>query len=210
MHVIVSLLALVLLLAPPARADTLSPQDKAAFAEVITGQIEAFRADDGPRAYAFAAPSIKRIFPDPELFMKMVRNGYMPVYRPQSFRFGDATFGASGRPTQRVSLVGPDGLSYEAIYTMERQPDGTWLINGDAGLAARRHPTMAGGGLARNDAASSCCHSGEGRNPAHVSHSERPTLDRGLRRGDGKKASKSEFAEHHSALRARRAEGGLP
>ena len=38
-------------------------------------------------------------------------------------------FSASGRPIQRVTIVGPDGLNYEAIYTMERQPDGTWQIN---------------------------------------------------------------------------------
>ena len=30
------------------------------------------------------------------------------------------------------SATGPDGQTYEAIYTMERQPDGTWQINGCA------------------------------------------------------------------------------
>ena len=27
-------------------------------------------------------------------------------------------------------MVGPDGLSYLAYYTMERQADGTWRISG--------------------------------------------------------------------------------
>ena len=27
-------------------------------------------------------------------------------------------------------ILGPDGQNYEAVYTMERQPDGTWRING--------------------------------------------------------------------------------
>ena len=93
---------------------------------VITGQIEAFRADDGARAYGYAAPMIKQIFPNPDVFMDMVRQGYQPVYRPQSFSFGEAGFSASGRPIQRVTVVGPDGITYEAIYTMERQPDGSW------------------------------------------------------------------------------------
>jgi Domain of unknown function (DUF4864) len=59
-----------------------------------------------------------------------VRKGYPQVYRPQSFRFGVAGPDAAGRPTQRVTIVGPDGQTYEAIYTMERQPDGAWQING--------------------------------------------------------------------------------
>jgi hypothetical protein len=75
---------------------------------------------------------IKQIFPNPDVFMNMVRQGYQPVYRPQSFKFGQAGLSASGRPIQRVTVVGPDGITYEAIYTMERQPDGSWQINGCA------------------------------------------------------------------------------
>jgi hypothetical protein len=120
------------LLAGTVRADTLSDSDRAAFRSVIEGQIDAFRAEDGDRAYSYAAPMIKRIFPNPDMFMNMVRKGYQPVYRPQSFKFGEAGYSASGRPIQRVTVVGPDGLTYEAIYTMEQQPDGSWQINGCA------------------------------------------------------------------------------
>ena len=131
MRFMIALLALVML-AAPARAESLNDQDKAAFQGIITSQIEAFRADDGPAAYAFAAPVIRQIFPNPDVFMNMVRQGYQPVYRPQSFSFGEAGFSASGRPIQRVTVVGPDGMTYEAIYTMERQPDGSWQISGCA------------------------------------------------------------------------------
>jgi hypothetical protein len=113
-------------------AQALTETDKSQFQSIITGQIEAFRADDGVRAYSYAAPMIRQIFPTPEAFMGMVRRGYPQVYRPQSFTFGKAEFSASGRPTQRVTIMGPDGNSYEAIYTMEQQPDGTWAINGCA------------------------------------------------------------------------------
>ena len=58
--------------------------------------------------------------------MRMVRQGYMPVYRPQSFRFGEAAVDPLGRPTQRVTIVGPDGKTYEALYSMQRQSDGSW------------------------------------------------------------------------------------
>jgi hypothetical protein len=132
MRYILSILLAVVLFAQPAAAQSLSDADRNAFQSIITGQIEAFRADDGATAYGYAAPMIRKIFPTPETFMGMVRKGYQPVYRPKSFRFGEAGYSASGRPVQRVMLVGPDGLTYEAIYTFEQQPDGIWQINGCA------------------------------------------------------------------------------
>jgi hypothetical protein len=35
-----------------------------------------------------------------------------------------------GRIVQRVELVGPDGARELALYTMEREPDGSWRIDG--------------------------------------------------------------------------------
>ena len=127
-----SLLALLaaILLALPAWAQAPSPADRAEFQRIISEQIAAFRADDGKTAYGFAAPAIRRLFPTPEIFMRMVRQGYRPVYRPQSFRFGEAVPDPLGRPAQRVTIVGPDDKTYEALYSMERQPDGSWRIDG--------------------------------------------------------------------------------
>jgi hypothetical protein len=122
---------LLLLLAPAATAASpVNDADRTEFQRIISEQIAAFRADDGPRAYSYAAPSIKRIFPSPDIFMRMVRQGYRPVYRPQSFRFGEAALDPVGRPAQRVTIIGPDGKTYEALYSMERQPDGSWRIDG--------------------------------------------------------------------------------
>jgi hypothetical protein len=132
MRLVLSLLAIFMALSLPLRAESLSAADKSAFQGIISGQIDAFRAGDGPKAYSYAAPMIRQTFPNPDMFMNMVRQGYQPVYRPQSFTFGEAGFSASGRPIQKVTVVGPDGITYEAIYTMERQPDGTWQISGCA------------------------------------------------------------------------------
>ena len=33
-------------------------------------------------------------------------------------------------PAQKMLVVGPDGKTYEALYSMEKQPDGTWRISG--------------------------------------------------------------------------------
>jgi hypothetical protein len=115
-----------------ARAEDLSSADRAAFQSIISNQIAAFRADDGERAYGFAAPTIQQIFPNAEIFMNMVRQGYKPVYRPQRFTFGEAGIDPAGRPIQRVTIIGPDGVTYEALYTLERQSDGTWRILGCA------------------------------------------------------------------------------
>jgi hypothetical protein len=109
-----------------------SQQDRATIQQIIADQIAAFRADDGQAAYGHASPLIRQIFPTPELFMSMVRQGYPQVYRPQKYKFGKAGTGLEGAPTQHVIVVGPDGKTYEAVYTMELQPSGEWKINGCA------------------------------------------------------------------------------
>ena len=121
---------LLCIFALTARADEVSSADRAQFQAIISNQIAAFRADDGERAYGFAAPTIHQIFPTADIFMQMVRQGYKPVYRPQKFSFGEAGTDPLGRPVQHVTIIGPDGATYEAVYTMEREADGTWRILG--------------------------------------------------------------------------------
>jgi Domain of unknown function (DUF4864) len=113
-----------------AHAQGVAETDAREFQRIIRSQIEAFRADDGLAAYSYAAPAIKRIFPSPEIFMQMVRSGYPPVYRPQSFSFGDVTDEMNGRPTQRVTIVDAKGKAWIALYAFEKQPDGSWKIIG--------------------------------------------------------------------------------
>lgn len=98
--------------------------------DVIQNQFEAFLADDAERAYSFAAPNIKRFFPTRQSFMSMVESGYMPVRRPRSYAFGRSQEMSASSIVQQVLLVGPDGKNYEAVYTLELQPDGSWLITG--------------------------------------------------------------------------------
>ena len=95
----------------------------------IDSQMKAFLADDGALAYSYAAPGIRQIFPTVESFMGMVTNGYQPVRRPQNYAFGKVEE-MGGRIVQQVLIVGPDGKDYEAVYTLELQPDGVWRITG--------------------------------------------------------------------------------
>ena len=112
-----------------APAGTLGTGDETAIRMLIEDQIEAFRRDDGDAAYAMASPTIRGIFPTVAQFMAMVRQGYQPVYRPRSVVFGALAETAQG-PIQQVFLTGPDGQSYVAVYSLERQADGAWRIGG--------------------------------------------------------------------------------
>lgn len=123
---------LALLAAAPALAQTpsnLPAPEKRAIRTVIEGQINAFRSDDGERAFGFASPNIRGIFRTADNFMAMVRNGYQPVYRPRTVRFGDLVED-EGTLVQKVFVTAPDGSEVLALYVMERQGDGTWRVNG--------------------------------------------------------------------------------
>lgn len=95
----------------------------------IGGQLDAFRADDGARAYAFAAPNIQRIFPSPDIFLTMVAKAYPAVHRARNVTFGPLKPEGAGL-RQEVYLSDPDGQSWIASYTLERQPDGSLKITG--------------------------------------------------------------------------------
>jgi len=129
----VFLLAIVLAVPRLAMADdppsALAASDQQAIHQVIEAQLDAFQHDDGDRAFGFASPAIQHQFGDAATFMQMVKSGYTPVYRPRSVAFEkllDTQYG----PDQILKLIGPDGHAYTAHYIMQKQPDGSWMING--------------------------------------------------------------------------------
>ncbi len=103
--------------------------DQTAIRSVIEAQLEAFQRDDGQTAFSYASPTIKQIFGTPERFMSMVRSGYPAVYRPQATEFRKLH---QEGPTlvQEIRFVGPDGQAVIALYSLVKQPDGNWLIDG--------------------------------------------------------------------------------
>jgi Domain of unknown function (DUF4864) len=123
--VIVWLVAILITLASPVRA----ADDLGAAQAAISAQVEAFGRDDAATAYGYAAPAIHGLFPQPDVFMNMVRDGYAPVYRHKSFEFGEGQ-AAGGMIAQRVHIIDADGVAWEALYTLERQPDGSLKITG--------------------------------------------------------------------------------
>jgi hypothetical protein len=133
MRALFLLAALLITLAAPARAG----DDVAAAQGVIRSQLEAFSRDDAAAAYSYAAPAIQEIFPQADIFTSMVRNLYAPVYRHKSFDFGEAR-ASDGTIAQRVHIVDANGVSWEALYTLELQPDGSVKITGCVLLKAGR------------------------------------------------------------------------
>lgn len=125
MRVLILLAALLIGLGAPTRA----ADDVAAAQSVIRSQEQAFNRDDSAAAYFHAAPAIQGIFPDAETFMAMVRNSYAPVYRHKSFEFGEGR-AADGKIAQRVNIIDAEGVPWEALYTLELQPDGSLKITG--------------------------------------------------------------------------------
>ena len=53
----------------------------------ISKQIEALKADDFVRAFSFASPNIQALFQTPEIFGRMVTQGYPMVGRPADVQF---------------------------------------------------------------------------------------------------------------------------
>jgi hypothetical protein len=131
MRAIVLLLAILFSNIPAAFA----ADDVAAAQTVIRSQEQAFSHDDAAAAYSFAAPAIQQMFGQPDTFMYMVQNNYPPVYRHKSFEFGEAR-AADGQIAQRVHIIDADGEAWEALYTLEQQPDGSLKITGCSLLKA--------------------------------------------------------------------------
>lgn len=116
-----------LLMAGPAAAE--DALDTNAFQGIIKDQMSAFAAGNAQAAFAFATNSLQQRFQSPEIFMQMVKQGYQPVYRPQSVTFGQSKMTKLG-PTQEVYVVGPKGNNWLALYSFEQQEDGSWRISG--------------------------------------------------------------------------------
>ncbi|MDB5604604.1 MAG: hypothetical protein JWP25_1504 [Bradyrhizobium sp.] len=125
MRALVLLIAILVGLAAPAHA----ADDVAAAQSVIRSQEEALSRDDAATAYSYAAPAIQGMFPQADIFLSMVQRSYAPVYRHKSFEFGEVRV-SDGQIAQRVHIIDANGEAWEALYTLEREPDGSVKISG--------------------------------------------------------------------------------
>ena len=120
-----------------AAAQGVPAADGAAIRAVIDAQLDAFRARDAERAFGFDDDGIRAMFGDAATFMRMVREGYAPIYDPRAREFG-AVEDRGDTLAQAVEIEGADGAAVLAVYEMRRGPDGTFRIAGVYLLRSRR------------------------------------------------------------------------
>ncbi len=119
-------LLLCLVFSSPLAADDRAPTD--AVETVIRAQLEAFSEDNDEAAFSYASPAIQRGFASAREFANMVRSRYPAVYEAATVRFREQV-PHPGFVVQRVQLLGPNGLYWDAYYRMEREGE-EWRIGG--------------------------------------------------------------------------------
>lgn len=102
--------------------------DPKAMQSVIDRQIEAFQADDFAKAMEYASPGLQTYFGTPEIFGRMVTQGYPMVWRPGNLRYLEARV-EDGVHWQRVMIEDQDGAVHILDYRMLETEAG-WRING--------------------------------------------------------------------------------
>ena len=124
---LIVLILLILLSSVIGKAD--QKDSVTAMRSVIQIQLDAFARNDAVKAYAQASPRIQSTFPNTEIFMTMVRQGYSALISPAFVSFlGVAD--DSRRPVVRVLVEGRDGRRWMAFYTMVQLDDASWRIGG--------------------------------------------------------------------------------
>lgn len=95
--------------------------------QTIQSQLDAMAANDFPRAYTYASPTIKKLFGPVENFELMVKKGYPMVWQHQAVKMLELRT-VAGNLWQRVMVTDLRGSTYLLDYMMVETPDG-WQIN---------------------------------------------------------------------------------
>jgi hypothetical protein len=109
--------------------ELLSDADVLSIKTVVSKQLQAFSNDNALEAFLYASPKIQSIFENPNNFIAMVKESYPSVYRPKNINIGTVKI-LRGIPILHVYLVGPDGNFVTANYSMQKQPNKQWKIDG--------------------------------------------------------------------------------
>jgi len=118
-------------LAAQPEADALPAKEWKAIKRVIAEQRVALIAGEAAKAFGYASPGIRRQFGDADTFIAMVRGAYAPLISARRVEFLDGAV-IDGIVVQPLRLIASDDTVRVALYTMERQNNGTWRIAGCA------------------------------------------------------------------------------
>lgn len=121
------LLALAVAWHGGAGAQVSAPDEKNVRA-VVQAQLKAFAADNARQAFALATPALQAQFRTAENFMAMVRTSYPVVYDPASVAFLKPE-ALNADVIQRVQMTDRQGKAWLALYSLQRQKNGSWRIS---------------------------------------------------------------------------------
>lgn len=110
-------------------AENLAAVDAKMIKMVVQSQLKALAEDDATDAFALSTPEARSEIGSPENLMRIVKEDFNPLYhcrlaiflRPQSDDDG---------VTQTVRITDDEDHVWLAVYDMEREPDGSWEIDG--------------------------------------------------------------------------------
>ena len=108
---------------------TLSASQWKAIQRVISAQRAALIAGDGKKAFAYASPGIQAQLGDAVAFMTMVHDGYSVLLTARYVVFLEGAV-IDGAVIQPLRLIDADNTVRVALYTMEKQSNGTWRVSG--------------------------------------------------------------------------------
>jgi hypothetical protein len=103
--------------------------DAAAIHAVVQSQLEALADDDATAAFELATPTKRTLFGSAENFLRMLKEQYSPIYRPQLALFSAPQL-VDGNAIQVVRVTDDQRHVWIAIFWMERGEDTGWKIDG--------------------------------------------------------------------------------
>lgn len=94
---------------------------------VVRSQLAALRARDAERALSCSTPDRQRYGP-PELFLEVLARTHPQLVSCHTAEF-ELPRQVEGRVALPVRITSTDGSTLRALYLLEEQPDGQWLID---------------------------------------------------------------------------------
>lgn len=116
----------------------LSGAESDAVRAVVVSQFEAFADDDAERAFSLTTRALRQRFGGAQQFITNIRNEYSMIYRPTTVEYYDIDEIAD-KVYLPVQVSDVRGEYWLAMYEVQRQRDGTWLINGSV-VSRSRNP----------------------------------------------------------------------
>lgn len=110
--------------------------------DIIRQQLDAIRNRDPAAAYALMTHDYHELHGDPLQFFSTMRFENRAIYNHKDFTFLDPQGTGSGAAIsiQKIRIQSHHGDPVIVLYRMERQDDGTWLIDSFAVLAPDAQP----------------------------------------------------------------------